>query len=52
MAQFSASISFPAKRAFFIVSAMGRIWFSTGLVSSSRVPSSRKWISPGQCARV
>ena len=41
MAQFSAPVSLPAKRAFLRVSAIGRIWFSTGLVSSSRVLSSR-----------
>ena len=42
MAQFSAPTSLPAKSALFLVRAIGRIWFSTtGLVSSSRLPSSR-----------
>lgn len=35
IAQFSAPSSWPAKRAFFRVGAIGRTWFSTGLVSSS-----------------
>ena len=48
MAQYSAPISFRAKTAFIFVSAIGRIWFSTGLVSRSRVPSSRNRIKPGQ----
>jgi hypothetical protein len=32
----------------FLVKQIGRIAFSTGLVSSSRRPSSRKRVSPGQ----
>ncbi len=47
-AQFSAPISRPAKSAFFLVRQTGRMAFSTGLVSSSRRPSSRKRVSPCQ----
>ena len=42
----------PAKSAFLRVNAMGLIWFSTGLVSSSSLPSSRKRLRPGQIASV
>ena len=38
----------PAKNAFFLVRQTGRMAFSTGLVSSSRRPSSRKRVSPSQ----
>src|ERR1700761_3059819 len=41
-AQFSAPISWPANSAFLLVRQIGLMAFSTGLVSSSRRPSSRK----------
>lgn len=51
MARFSAPISFPAKSAFFLVSAMGLIRVSTGWVSSPGLPLSRQRLRPGQIAR-
>lgn len=51
-AQFSAPTSCPAKREFFRVRAIFLIWFSTGFVSSSRLPFSRNRVRPGQRARV
>lgn len=46
--QFSTPTSCAAKRAFFLVRQTGRMAFSTGFVSSSRRPSSRKRVSPCQ----
>ncbi len=50
-AQRSAPLSEPAKRAFFLVSAIGRIERSTVLESISILPSSMKRVRPSQRAR-